>query len=128
MHAAYQALKDSPVVTAYAPYGLGGLEYATFTFVVPNGLITNRNRARPIIQFNASSRRKVTVTAHLDDVRVVAREVNGGEHKFISELFAWQHFPQDRLAPGTELQLRFNGVNRYAAKVSDIVIWYQTDS
>ncbi|MEL6920486.1 MAG: hypothetical protein AAFO77_05595 [Pseudomonadota bacterium] len=126
MPAEYQALKDTPAVTSYAPSGLGDRITPFYVFRVPNGMITNSNRARPIIQFNATSRRKVTVSARLDGRRIASRQVKGGEHVFISEIFAWQDFAQDRLTPGTQLQLSFTGLNRYAAQISDVVIWYQT--
>ncbi|SHH13113.1 hypothetical protein [Marivita hallyeonensis] len=121
----YQVFRDTPAVAHYAPYGLGDLVFTTFYFRVPNGLVTNSNRRRPVMHANVTNKGGVTFRATLNGVLLVSRSLGRNSNVFVSEVFDWRTVVPDGAQPGDELAFRFSGDHNL--RLSDAVIWYHVE-
>ena len=135
--AAYQVLQDGrerpnlPSADAYWTPGARGYEY---TFFVPQGLITNRNRARPILEClcRHRPRRDTKLIFSMGGTEVITVNLGRYEKETAREVFDWRTVNNGVLTPGAQVEMRARfapteGGDR-DTYLSDIVIWYQIDT
>ena len=130
----YQVLRDTSMtanVSSETSFGTAAVGFS-YTFFVPQGLITDRNRARPILECecrNPASRESL-LTFRIGGADVIGLTVRGQESKQIREVFDWRSLSTQPLTPGTGVPVTatYGGTGSRTMRLSDIVIWYQIET